>query len=672
MHTIQTFRSGFLGSIVAAFTLLAGCAGDAGGPSDLLLIDYASGGGSAYIGDTVRATAIRLVGGSPAGDPGPITWHSSDSVIASIGADGLITARSFGVTQIVATAGGRTGSKPFSVGGTLHRTAITTDEVWTVATGPHIVEGVLPVGSPAGVVLTIEPGTTVFFHLNAGLDVGSGGSGRVVADGALAPITLAGGGVNSIQDWGGLTFHGPGQSTLRNVALKYCGGRFGTPTPCIALRDSSNSPAPTILMDSVAILQSATAGVVLEGRARFVPGSRLLSVIQMNGLVAAIPLAAAQEFPVGGLMLSNATNEIRLIPGNDTIATSTTWGNPGAPWHLQRSLIVEGPAQPVFTIDSGASLIFDFNVSITAGQGAPGGLMVGASTGPWVDITGVGNDTWGGLHFGHLALFSRVTRTTLHRCGTANAGCLTLGAGYSPGDPPAAVLDSVTILAADGFGVGANRFGAGSRALRVSGSIGFPMIVASDAVATIPSGSYTGNAADAIIISGGTVPDSATWIDHGVPYLAQDFAVEGPRNPMLTLAPGVVIRFNLNTQMRVGALDPGGLRVLGLPGQPVTLTSQQPASPGYWRGVLLGALADSNSMIDYALVDDAGASQNGPPEAAVSVDHDIGPVVQHSILQHSGHCGISRGTGGAWTTDFTAAALGNSFLQNGGPDQCDP
>ena len=48
---------------------------------------------------------------------------------------------------------------------------------------PHVVDGRVAVGSPAGVTLTIEPGTTVLMRVNSGLDVGLGGPGTLIADG---------------------------------------------------------------------------------------------------------------------------------------------------------------------------------------------------------------------------------------------------------------------------------------------------------------------------------------------------------------------------------------------------------------------------------------------------------------------------------------------------------
>src|SRR5207248_1301505 len=146
-------------------------------------------------------------------------------------------------------------------------------------------------------------------------------------------------------------------------------------------------PAPTILIDEVLIRGGDGSGVALEGQARFAAGSQGLSVENMLGVVATVPVSAAAGFPLGGSIGGNGTNEIwlrdTLHTSGDMLAVSTTWGNPGVPWHLYKTVFIEGPQAPILTIAAGSTLIFEYATGFVVGKGAPGGLQIGGAAGAW-------------------------------------------------------------------------------------------------------------------------------------------------------------------------------------------------------------------------------------------------------------------------------------------------
>jgi Tol biopolymer transport system component len=67
-----------------------------------------------YVGETFQLIAVPRAasGGEPAS--APVSWRSSDDAIATVG-QGLVTARSAGSVEILATAGGKTGSTRIDV-----------------------------------------------------------------------------------------------------------------------------------------------------------------------------------------------------------------------------------------------------------------------------------------------------------------------------------------------------------------------------------------------------------------------------------------------------------------------------------------------------------------------------------------------------------------------------
>ena len=102
---------------------------------------------------------------------------------------------------------------------------LATDTTWTAADGPYAVTASLTV--PAGVTLTIEPGTTVY--LASGVDLTVNNGGRMVAEGtATAPIRFSRA-PGTTASWGGIVINGSttGVSPItvfRNTHFEYNAG----------------------------------------------------------------------------------------------------------------------------------------------------------------------------------------------------------------------------------------------------------------------------------------------------------------------------------------------------------------------------------------------------------------------------------------------------------------
>jgi hypothetical protein len=596
-----------------------------------------------------------------------VTWDSQNPLVATVNASGHLLSASRGPVGITATANGLSDTAILVVAGTLHTRPITASESWSLAASPHFVRGRIAVGAPAGVVLTFEQGIAIKLSWDAGLDFGVAGPARLVADGGTTGITLFPvGGVGMF--WAGLTFQGPGQSALRNVKMWGCGGLiYQTQRACLVLNDAGGGP-PTLLVDSVAIYNSVTSAVSLEGRARFAAGSRKLSVYNIDGSVATMPLAAAPTFPVGGEIDGNRDNTIHL--SGDTILESITLPKVGAGWYFAKTLVVAGRSGPILTVPDSSRLVFALDAGLVVGQGAPGGIQIGVPGGSTTLIESADSYGWRGLQLWSAALPSSISRTVFRTC----FWCVYVnGEGRAT---PELLVDNLVTEHADGAGVllieGA-RFASGSRVVQITGTTGVPMYVSPGAIHTIPSGAYTGNQYDAIRLWGSEVKESETWPNLGVPYATGlELVIEGVGNPMLTLAPGVVLRTLQTGRIRVGVLAPGGLRAIGTADAPVRLTGEViPPSPGFWRGLYIGAHADSGTLLDHATVEDAGGF-DGVLGAAVHIEQDLGEIVKNTVIRRSAGCGIARASGTTWTTDFTSPQLANQFEETAGAAQCGP
>lgn len=245
-------------------------------------------------------------------------------------------------------------------------------------------------------------------------------------------------------------------------------------------------------------------------------------------------------------------------------------------------------------------------------------------------------------------------------------------------------VDDVEIVGSRSQGVYINGdvgFDATSQNLRVHGAVGYPVHVYARIVGTVPSGNYTGNAHDAIAISGsgGAVNVTQTMYDRGVPYhvgTGQDGGRMDVRSQasgalaVLTIEPGVTIRFPTDGSLNVNANAGGVLIALGTSTRKIVFTSDKgPASAaGDWLGLRFDGTASPQSALRLVRVEFAGRASttgsNSCPYSGQNVINDaairifgapqVQFVTESEILQSARH-GIDRGWAGGSQIDFLAS-----------------
>lgn len=265
-----------------------------------------------------------------------------------------------------------------------------------------------------------------------------------------------------------------------------------------------------------------------------------------------------------------------------------------------------------------------------------------------------------------------------------------LGDGVLPADP-ALFVDHVTVKGSRGAGVWMQRGAAflpGSKDLTVTGSGGFPLQADEHAIDALPTGTFTGNAADEILLrtygfgeAGGGLAVDATLHERGVPYhmgltQQEDFIVGGPAGKpaaTLTIEPGVVLRFQKETGLRVQtgtSSEPahGAIRALGTAEKPIVFTSAS-ATPtaGDWRGIWFGGIPLATNKLDHVRIEYAGhdcgctlntCSIDTTSEGAlVFTGKPPSGLLTNSRIAHSGGHGITQGYDG----EFVDLRATNTF-----------
>ncbi len=302
-----------------------------------------------------------------------------------------------------------------------------------------------------------------------------------------------------------------------------------------------------------------------------------------------------------------------------SIAAAETWtaaGNPHIlPFDTSISAALTLERCVVVRIAGGKQISVRAGGSITA-QGAPG-LPVRfelKDAAPWANIRTLNGGT---VSFSHTTLEGGGDPLN----GVAQAsGALDL-AGSTPIVAGVAHADHLTITGSKSCGVSMHDgggFDAASSNLVISGSAISPITSFARALGTIPSGTYTSNAVDEIIITNGAVPESMTIHARGVPYRVGTQANAtldvGAATGVatLTIEPGVTMKFMPGATFRVepaSGVNParGALIANGTASAKIILTSASAApAAGDWFGLWFGGLVDPTSHVDHVHVEFAG------------------------------------------------------------------
>ncbi len=274
-----------------------------------------------------------------------------------------------------------------------------------------------------------------------------------------------------------------------------------------------------------------------------------------------------------------------------TLVANETWTAEASPHRLPEGI----------TITEGASLTLVPCALVLAAPGrgvnvARGGaLFAMGEAGRPVKIAGEGDPagSWLGVSFADGArATSRMVHTRLEAAGLDVA-------------MPSLDVSHVTIVRAQGKGVhvvGDGSFAPFASDLVVASTIAFdeydgtPLhFEDADAVGTLPTGAYTGNARDAIRVGAGEplrVRHTQTWRDAGVPYefdASESLTIDDASSPHLTLSAGATLAFGAGASLLVGETSHAALAIDGTAASRVRLRGRGDA---HWLGVRLGAQVD--------------------------------------------------------------------------------
>jgi hypothetical protein len=376
---------------------------------------------------------------------------------------------------------------------------------------------------------------------------------------------------------------------------------------------------------------------------------------------------------------------------HQSVNADETWTAAGSP----HTLASDSTIYATLTIEPCAELLLAPGRTITVrgngtivARGTPTKrIHIGAQTPgqPFTRIRSLGNP----LHFAYVDIDGGgdPANTSPYLTGTIDVQ----GSDSSMPTQPLLEVDHVSIQGSGSNGValydGAG-FAPGSAELTIGGSAQYPIGMWSRAVDGVPTGHYTGNAHDEIMLYGQGLAESiyenATLHERGVPYLVGHPAAAGTLYvggasgatgvTTLTIEPGVSVRFKKGGVMYVEVFSGTGpalsaLIAAGTTAKPIVFTSDEAApAAGDWLGIWFGGIPSVTDTLAFARVEYAGgASTSGSascplpgmpapnPDAAIRIfGVPAGQFVTNTTIVASAAHGIDRGYVSDVKQDFLA------------------
>lgn len=369
-----------------------------------------------------------------------------------------------------------------------------------------------------------------------------------------------------------------------------------------------------------------------------------------------------------------------VVQHTTDISTNQTWAGDGVTHAVPNDIAITGVA--VLTISPCAIVSMGANASITVNGSAT--LLV-AGSGPSGQVffkRANASQAWGILRGGSATALLDLRYAQIDGAGSfggqyRNPAIAIIGPGY--GAAPVATLrvDHVTIEAPQGTGVYIDTNGAfttDSQQLVVHAANDYPLVMTMMSLGSIPTGTYTGNLVDEVLVNGPNANVFANMTIHkrGIPVRikTQGLTVAPSVNNgdivTLTIEPGVTLKFPKVSAGQSGARvsfggngnspnNPTGvLNAMGTAADPIVFTSGEAVpAPGDWIGLWLDTA--TNSRLDHVEISYAGAASGissanckttgTPDDAALIVGDFETQYVPPSNLLTNSHIHHSAGHG---------------------------
>jgi hypothetical protein len=518
-------------------------------------------------------------------------------------------------------------------GPTYHSGLIQHSETWYPIGNPHIITADLIIedatNSP---ILTIMPGCLVQFAGDFEIWCGYDASGAIVAEGKADSLIVFTTTSNpkTPGSWKSLSFFANSTSA---TSLKYCTIEYGG---SYANNGELFVADVAIKINYCTVRKSLSSGIVFfgdNGRAAQFTNN---SVNECGGHAIEIEPGQVRTLGSGNTFSSNTDNDILVRAG--VITTTGTWLNQGIPYLLAGDVGVDHETNsPILTIAPGCVIKFGGDYEFYCAYYFPGAIVAEGTALLPITFTTNANPPSAGSWKAVKVYEKATASTSFNYCTFEYGGSEDCNLGVYNG---AAKVTNCIIRHSGSDGVLGGGLEASSGHFTqftgntISNSAGHAISIGPNYVRTLGTGNtYTANTYNDILIRGGAVLMTGTWLNQGVPYnISENVAVENEdgSSPILTIAPGTTIKMQADVEFWVGYYWPGGLIADGTLGQ-ITFTSASPSpSGGDWKSLSFYIYAiDGSSKLKNCVVEYAG-NDLGNIVVSNSVPEITGCTIRHS------------------------------------------
>jgi hypothetical protein len=154
-----------------------------------------------------------------------------------------------------------------------------------------------------------------------------------------------------------------------------------------------------------------------------------------------------------------------------------------------------------------------------------------------------------------------------------------------------------------------------------------------------PASTYTGNDVDQVVVTANTIPGAVTWSNIGIPYYVDGSELKPYK--VWTLAAGVKLNMGQDSHIYVAG-DEAAMKAVGTAAAPIVITGLT-KTKGYWFGIQFDNTNNTNNVLDYVTVEYAGGGGYSGNKAEVMATCDIHGdklAITHSTFQHSALAGV--------------------------------
>jgi hypothetical protein len=522
----------------------------------------------------------------------------------------------------ITIAGGGGGSGP-----THHSGVIPADETWWPSGNPHIIDSDVYTGN--NVTLTIKPGCIVQFSAGTELYTGYSNPGSIIAVGTPDSIIV----FTALSDttpgfWEDIGFY---SNTISTAQMSYCQVLFGGSG---ASNGAIRVVGSSVKVDHATIRKSGSYGVYVDDDGYFSSFTNN-TVTGCTKYPVRIEADFVRTLGTDNVLTGNTIDGIEVDGG--AIETDATWLNHNVPYVVNSDAYVQNNA--TLTISAGNTVSLNPGIELYCGYSSPGSIIaVGTASSPitFTSLTDTIAGIWEALSFYALTISNaRLSHCIIERAGSSG----TEGAVYVRGCRIR--MDDCTLRrnAKHGVYVDGGGYFDSFTGNRITTSGEYPIGIEADKVRTLGTGNIlTGNTKDGILVDGGNVAQTGTWLNHNVPYVVSGdaYVSDATANPVLTIAPGTTVKMTPQSEFYVGYSAPGGLIADGTSGQITFTSSVNPPSAGDWDMLSFYDLAiDGQCKVKNCKIEYAGGDNYGN----IYVRNAL-PEIMSDSIGHSAAWGI--------------------------------